>query len=127
MAKHAEDIIVDKKDQLEKIEDYCLSNETIRAVFDLKGGVYLKAGNRNFIEIFEGGKTNERGYILHFCLEVDDIKATVKDLREKGIEASDVTMGEDNSYQAWITDPDGYRFELHEYTPQSKQRHGFQI
>ena len=38
MAKHAEDIIVDKKDQLEKIEDYCLPNEIIRAVFDLKGG-----------------------------------------------------------------------------------------
>jgi hypothetical protein len=37
MAKHAEDIIVDKKDQLEKIEDVCLPNELIRAVFDLKG------------------------------------------------------------------------------------------
>lgn len=37
MAKHAEDIIIDKKDQLEKIEDYCLSRETIKAVFDLKG------------------------------------------------------------------------------------------
>jgi hypothetical protein len=37
MAIHAEDIIVDKKDQLEKIEDWCLPEETIRAVFDLKG------------------------------------------------------------------------------------------
>jgi hypothetical protein len=37
MAKHAEDIIVDKKDQLEKIEGVCLPDETIRAVFDLKG------------------------------------------------------------------------------------------
>jgi len=37
MAKYAEDIIVDKKDQLEKIEGICLSDETIRAVFDLKG------------------------------------------------------------------------------------------
>jgi len=38
MAKYAEDMIVDKKDQMEKIEDYCLPNETIRAVFDMKGG-----------------------------------------------------------------------------------------
>ena len=37
MVQHAEDIIVDKKEQLEKIEEYCLPNETIRAVFDLKG------------------------------------------------------------------------------------------
>ena len=37
MAKHADDMIVDKKDQLEKIEGACLPNETIRAVFDLKG------------------------------------------------------------------------------------------
>ena len=38
MAQHAPDIIVDKKDQLEKIEGVCLPNEIIRAVFDLKGG-----------------------------------------------------------------------------------------
>ncbi|MFC1942078.1 PH domain-containing protein [Chloroflexota bacterium] len=34
---HADDIIIDKKDQLEKIEGLCLPDETIRAVFDLKG------------------------------------------------------------------------------------------
>ncbi len=37
MAVYAEDIIVDKKDQLEKIEGICLEDEIIRAVFDLKG------------------------------------------------------------------------------------------
>lgn len=36
MSNHGEDIIVDKKEQLEKIEGICLPNETIRAVFDLK-------------------------------------------------------------------------------------------
>lgn len=30
MAKYAEDITVDKKDQLEKIEGICLPDETIR-------------------------------------------------------------------------------------------------
>jgi len=37
MTIHAEDITVDRKDQLEKIEGVCLPDETIRAVFDLKG------------------------------------------------------------------------------------------
>lgn len=37
MTEYAEDIIVDKKDQLEKIESVCLPDEIIRAVFDLKG------------------------------------------------------------------------------------------
>jgi hypothetical protein len=37
MANYAADMIVDKKDQLEKIEGICLPDETIRAVFDTKG------------------------------------------------------------------------------------------
>jgi len=37
MTEYAEDIIVDKKDQLEKIESVCLPDEIIRAVFNLKG------------------------------------------------------------------------------------------
>ena len=37
MANYADDMIVDKKEQLEKIENICLPDEVIRAVFDLKG------------------------------------------------------------------------------------------
>lgn len=37
MAIQAVDIIVDNKKQLEKIEDICLPEELIRAVYDLKG------------------------------------------------------------------------------------------
>ena len=37
MVQRATDIMVDKKDQLEKIEGVCLPDEVIRAVFDLKG------------------------------------------------------------------------------------------
>jgi len=37
MAIHADDMLVDKKDQVEKIEDFCQEDEVIRAVFDLKG------------------------------------------------------------------------------------------
>jgi len=37
MAQYADGMMVDKKDQLEKIEGVCLPEETIMAVFDLKG------------------------------------------------------------------------------------------
>jgi hypothetical protein len=37
MARYAEGIMVDKKEQLEKIESICLPDEIIRAVFDMKG------------------------------------------------------------------------------------------
>lgn len=37
MAIYAEDIKVDRKEQLEKIEGICLPDEVIRAVFDMKG------------------------------------------------------------------------------------------
>jgi hypothetical protein len=37
MAQYAADIVVDKQEQLEKVESVCLPDETIRAVFDMKG------------------------------------------------------------------------------------------
>ncbi len=37
MAIHADDMLVDKQDQVEKIEDFCQEDEVIRAVIDLKG------------------------------------------------------------------------------------------
>jgi len=86
-------------------------------------GVYLHVGGRNFIELF-AGKLDQpaKGQTYrHFCLEVDDINAVASDLRAKGVQVSDVKMGSDNSWQAWISDPDGNRIELHHYTPESKQ------
>jgi len=86
-------------------------------------GLYLHAGGRNFIELFERelGEQAEGQSFRHVCLEVDDIQATVGVLRERGVEVSDPKLGKDQSWQAWITDPDGNRFELHQYTPESWQ------
>ncbi|HUT19546.1 MAG TPA: VOC family protein [Anaerolineae bacterium] len=86
-------------------------------------GLYLHAGGRNFIELFEGqlGERAEGQSFRHVCLEVDDIEATVTALRERGVEVSDPKLGNDQSWQAWIADPDGNRFELHQYTPESWQ------
>lgn len=87
-------------------------------------GQYMHVGERNFIELFEGqlGQPAPGQAYRHFCLEVDDIHATVATLRERGLEVTDIKTGKDRSYQAWITDPDGNRIELHCYTPESKQK-----
>lgn len=86
-------------------------------------GIYLHAGGRGFVELFEGqlGERADGQSFRHICLEVDDIEATVAALRERGVEVSDPKLGLDHSWQAWIADPDGNRFELHQYTAESWQ------
>ena len=86
-------------------------------------GIYLHLGGRNFIELFEGTleEPAQSQSFRHICLEVDDINATVATLRDRGVEVSDPKLGGDRSWQAWITDPDGNRIELHQYTPESRQ------
>ncbi len=86
-------------------------------------GIYLHVGGRNFIELFEGqlAAPAEGQSFRHLCLEVDDIEATVQTLLARGVEIGPIKLGRDQSYQAWITDPDGNRIELHQYTPESWQ------
>lgn len=86
-------------------------------------GVYLHAGERTFLELFVGKVTRraERQSYQHVCLEVDDVEATVADLRARDVEVTEAVLGSDHSWQAWLNDPDGNRIELHGYTPESKQ------
>ena len=86
-------------------------------------GCYLHMGGRNLIELFERplGERADGQPFRHICLEVDEINATVAALRARGIETTEPKMETDMSWQAWITDPDGNRIELHQYTPESKQ------
>ena len=88
-----------------------------------RSGVYLHVGGRNFLELFEGslGEPAEGRTYRHFCLEVDDLAGTVETLRSRGVEVSDPARGTDRSLQAWLSDPDGNRIELHQYTAESKQ------
>jgi glyoxylase I family protein len=86
-------------------------------------GVYLQAGGRTFIELFKGAPLPpaENQSYRHMCLEVGDIAKTAANLRAAGLELSDPKLGSDHSWQAWLSDPDGNRIELHQYTPDSKQ------
>ena len=86
-------------------------------------GIYLHVGGRTFVELFQGGLAERapRQSYQHFCLEVDDFEQTVADLRARGGEVTDVKVGMDHSWQAWVVDPDGNRVELHGYTEESWQ------
>lgn len=101
----------------------------LKAAFDFrtdKGdryGIYLHVGGRCFIELFLGklAARAEGQTYQHLCLEVDDIRATAAALGAAGVEITDVKMGSDHSWQAWLADPDGNRIELHQYTHESWQ------
>jgi catechol 2,3-dioxygenase-like lactoylglutathione lyase family enzyme len=86
-------------------------------------GVYLSVGRRTFIELFAADAIHpapNQSY-QHFCLEVADIGQSIGDLRSRGVQVTDATMGSDHSWQAWLSDPEGNRIELHQYTPESWQ------
>ena len=79
--------------------------------------VYIQIAKGHFIELFPGAEgeipsRNGAGY-NHFCLLVDDIQATLKELTARGLPVTgEPTQGLDNNWQYWINDPDGNAIEL---------------
>ena len=58
----------------------------------------------------------------HFCLLVDDLAATLRDLAARGLEApGSPIQGLDHNWQYWIKDPDGNAIELMQIMPASPQ------
>ncbi|MGE5463235.1 MAG: VOC family protein [Syntrophothermus sp.] len=95
-------------------------------------GYYFGCGNTTFLEFFDqamaaevwGGRVEEitQGtQYRHFCLEVTGLDEYCKALKSKGVHVTDITLGMDNSRQAWVADPDGNQIELMEYGPASLQ------
>lgn len=80
-------------------------------------GFYLHVGNGNYLEIFQREPV-EAGPspIDHLCLETDSIDEVNARLSAAGYAVGEKKMGADHAWQAWLTDPDGVRIELHEYT-----------
>jgi catechol 2,3-dioxygenase-like lactoylglutathione lyase family enzyme len=95
---------------------YFLHNGTVT-------GFYLAVGDDSFIEVFltDQAPDGKSSAIQHFCLEVDSIDEIAARVKKAGYEITDKQLGSDKSWQAWITDPNGVRIELHEYTPESSQ------
>ena len=86
-------------------------------------GFYLDCGGRSHVEIFEKSEASysDRNQINHFCLEVEDIDAAIAHIRSRGVEITPKKLACDDTYQAWISDPNGVKIELFEYTAKSAQ------
>lgn len=128
-------------DNLPKIIDFYVNKIGMKVKFALnndKGqpfGYYFECGNSTFLEFFDkkmavevwGGKVEELTIgtrYKHFCLEVTGLDKFCNTLKSRGVDVSDISMGMDNSRQAWIADPDGNQIELMEYGPSSLQLTG---
>jgi lactoylglutathione lyase/glyoxylase I family protein len=106
---------------------YC-SGLGFRKIFDFIRnkrviGFYLEISQGDYVEIFQRDEIDAKakGPIQHFCLEVDDIEQVRLRLSENGYEATGKTLGADQSWQIWTTDPSGVRIEFHQYTDRSSQ------
>ena len=92
-------------------------------------GLYLKAANESFVEVFLAGEvenTNSR-CLNHFCLETGDIEGLRRRLTDRGYNPGEIKMGADQSLQFWITDPNGLAVEFQQYTANSAQRTGANV
>lgn len=89
--------------------------------------VYIQIAPNQFIELFPGaqGENPPRGRSVgynHFCLVVDDMQATLRELEGRGLAlAGSPQQGLDQNWQYWITDPDGNAIELMQIVPGSPQ------
>jgi catechol 2,3-dioxygenase-like lactoylglutathione lyase family enzyme len=74
------------------------------------GGAWLQAGEQQ-VHLIEAAPPANVGQ--HFALLVDDLAATVAELRREGVEVSDPTPVA-TSLQAFLVDPAGNAVELHQ-------------
>lgn len=123
---------------LEKSLDFYCNKLGFREVFRLeKEGefspwiVYIQINADQFIELFPGAQGEATrwppvGY-THFCMIVDDIHQTLKELAGRGLPITgEPTLGLDNNLQYWIDDPDGNPIELMQISPDSPQAQAIQ-
>ncbi len=91
---------------------------------------YIEVAPHRYIEFFymTGQQKNDRGDrsklygYQHICLEVPDIQEAWKAVTFNGIKPdTEITLGIEGAYQFWLTDPDGNKLELMQYTPEAKQ------
>jgi lactoylglutathione lyase/glyoxylase I family protein len=86
-------------------------------------GFYLNCGARSHVEVFQkdGMSWSDMNQINHFCLEVEDLDAAIAHIKSKGVDVTAKRRACDDTYQAWIRDPNNVRIELFEYTDKSAQ------
>ena len=103
----------------------------MRRFADKKWSVYMQWTDDSFIELFYAMGANKRRIpgqkdlnYTHYSLEVEDIHAFRKEIIARGGAQyldTEISLGMDNTWQFWMHDPDGNKFEIMEYTPESMQ------
>jgi len=128
-------------DDLSRIIDFYIDKLGMKIKFTLNNdqgqpfGYYFECGNSTFLEFFDqkmasevwGGNVQELTEgtrYKHFCLEVIGLDKYCDTLKNRGVEVTEISIGMDNSRQAWIADPDGNQIELMEYAYSSLQLTG---
>lgn len=94
--------------------------------------IFIELAPGQYLELFpkaDGQQEHEMpdtrlGY-SHFALMVDDIYATREELVQAGVDIDiEPNKGQSETWQMWIHDPDGNKFEIMQYTEKSLQHHG---
>jgi predicted enzyme related to lactoylglutathione lyase len=73
------------------------------------------------VELQPAGAGRTPGY-NHLGLQVEDIRATIASLKQRGVTVEEARTSSTQSLIANVTGPGGVRIELSELTPQSLQR-----
>ena len=81
---------------------------------------YVQVSRNTFIEMQPAG--DRPLGISHVGLEVQDIRATVASLKQRGVTVEEPRASSTQSQIANVTGPGGVRIELSELTPESLQR-----
>lgn len=113
--------------------------KSLRRFNDRKWSVYLEWADNSFIELFDQMGAFRRRIpkgcdlnYTHFSLEVEnirDFRQAVIDRGGAGYLDTGIVTGMEYTLQMWMHDPEGNKFEVMEYTPESYQivgRHGRQ-
>jgi methylmalonyl-CoA/ethylmalonyl-CoA epimerase len=80
---------------------------------------YVQASPNTFVELQPAG--NRAPGITHFGLQVENIRATIATLKQRGVTVEEPRVSSTKSMIANVAGPSGVRIELSELTPESLQ------
>ena len=81
---------------------------------------YVQVSRNTFVEL-QRANANRRPGLNHFGLHVEDLKATVATLKQRGVMVDEPRQRPDDSSVTNATDPNGIRIEMFEFGPGSPQ------
>jgi catechol 2,3-dioxygenase-like lactoylglutathione lyase family enzyme len=81
---------------------------------------YVQANKNTFVELQQANANRPKG-LNHFGLHVQNLKAVVATLKERGVMVDEIRVRPDDSSVANATDPNGIRIEMFEFGPGSPQ------